>query len=297
MLFTSSTQQNNTYIDKYLTDSNGIVAFIESGYGNVGVQNSGSYGQKTFCFSYALSRLVDAAPPSTKNNLLQKILDFFEVPYEAVIPKDPYIDKTYASASIDSVLFRTRFSNFYNQQFTAHLIYANLDSTQIDSLTLYDDGMHGDSLSNDGLYGAYIPPTQTEDFYSLSLSTINHQNNYYINLSDVWRFTTVPLLIDSLQTGTASNFRYTFKPYLKNAGTSKTITNITVKLFCNDSWATTIFPAFRICPNLAPGQTAGIQPFAVTYDSASFPGYFNLKFEIMSNGYFYWTDTLRFYDP
>jgi hypothetical protein len=216
-------------------------------------------------------------------------LDFFKVPYEAVIPKDPYIDKTYASASIDSVLFRTRFSNFYNQQFTAHLIYANLDSTQIDSLTLYDDGMLGDSLSNDGLYGAYIPPTQTEDFYSLSLSTINHQNNYYINLSDVWRFTTVPLLMDSLQAGTASNFRYIFKPFLKNASIAHTIKNIVVNITCNDPWVTSIPFTWRACPNLVPGQIAGVsQPFAVSYDSAKFPGYFNLKFSISSYGWSYW---------
>ena len=55
MLFSSSTQKNNAYIDTYSTDSSGIVAFIESDYGTVGVQNSGTHGQKTFCFSYALS--------------------------------------------------------------------------------------------------------------------------------------------------------------------------------------------------------------------------------------------------
>ena len=72
----------------------------------------------------------------------------------------PYIDKTYARENIDSILLRTRFSNIYNHQFTPHLIYANLDSTQIDSLSLFDDGIHGDSLANDGLYAAYIPPSQ-----------------------------------------------------------------------------------------------------------------------------------------
>jgi len=79
MLFTSSTQVNNYWIDRYSPNSNGQVAFIESGYGNVGVQGSGSFGQKTFCFSYSLANLVDGTSPSTKNELLQKLLDFFEV--------------------------------------------------------------------------------------------------------------------------------------------------------------------------------------------------------------------------
>jgi len=75
MLFTSSTQVSNTYID-IISPSTGAVSFIESGYGNVAVQNVGSYGQKTFCFSYALSQLVDGASPSTKNDLLAGITNF-----------------------------------------------------------------------------------------------------------------------------------------------------------------------------------------------------------------------------
>jgi hypothetical protein len=77
--FTSSTQVNNGYIDKYFINSSGLVSFIEVPYGNVGVQSTGSFGQKTFCFSYALAELVDGNPPSTRDTLLQRILDFFDV--------------------------------------------------------------------------------------------------------------------------------------------------------------------------------------------------------------------------
>jgi Zn-dependent metalloprotease/photosystem II stability/assembly factor-like uncharacterized protein len=75
MLFTSSTQVSNTYIDIF-SPSTGAVAFIESSYGNVAVQNIGGYGQKTFCFSYALAELVDGTAPSTKNDLLAGITNF-----------------------------------------------------------------------------------------------------------------------------------------------------------------------------------------------------------------------------
>jgi len=212
--------------------------------------------------------------------------------YTTILAEQPYIDKMYAMKNIDSVLFRIRFLDLYNHHFTPHIIYSNADNTDIDSLTLFDDGLHGDSLANDGLYGSYIPPRPTEDFYSLSISTVDHQLNNYIHTPDILRFTTVPLLIDSVQTAEISNFRYTFKPYLKNASTDKTISNITVRLLCSDPWATTIFPAFRICPNLLPGEVKSVpQVFAVTYDSATFPGYFNLKFEIMSNGLTYWYDS------
>jgi len=75
MLFTSSTQVSNTYID-IISPSTGAVSFIESSYGNVAVQNVGSYAQKTFCFSYALSQLVDGTSPSTRYDLLGEITNF-----------------------------------------------------------------------------------------------------------------------------------------------------------------------------------------------------------------------------
>jgi Zn-dependent metalloprotease len=88
MSFTSSTQSSSFYIDKY-TPSTGAVAFIESGYGNVGVQNTGiTYMQKTFCFSYALSELVDRSSPSTKNDLLSAIINFMEI---GTVPDRPDI--------------------------------------------------------------------------------------------------------------------------------------------------------------------------------------------------------------
>src|SRR3990172_8028809 len=81
----------------------------------------------------------------------------YELSYDDIFAQQPYVDKPYARKNIDSVLFRTRFSNINDHQFTPRLIHANSDSTQIDSLTLFDDGIHGDSLANDGLYGRYIP--------------------------------------------------------------------------------------------------------------------------------------------
>ena len=99
--------------------------------------------------------------------------------YGKIYARGSLIDKSYARKNIDSILFRTKFSNIYNHDFTSHLIYANANKTDLDSLILLDDGLHGDSLANDGIYGGYIPPRTVEDFYSLGLSTIDLQNNEY----------------------------------------------------------------------------------------------------------------------
>ncbi len=85
MLFTSSSQVGNNWIDIYVPTT-GTLAFDESSYGNVGVQYSGSFSQRTFCFSYALADLTDASFPSTKNELMTRILNFLVGP--TALPPD-----------------------------------------------------------------------------------------------------------------------------------------------------------------------------------------------------------------
>ena len=230
-----------------------------------------------------------ATPPNfTENRPLTQMAHFAHL-YGNIYSLNPSIDKSYAKVNVDSILFRTRFSNIYNHQFTPHLIYVNTTLTEKDSLTLYDDGNHGDLLAGDGLYAGYIPPRTIEDYYTLSVSTFDNQTNKYFNTPDQCRFTTIPLIFNHLQYSAISNFRYTFKPYLKNAGTVHTIKNVIVKLSCGDPWVTAIFPAKTSCANLLPGQITGIaSAFAVTYDSTSFPGYFNLKFSISSADFSSW---------
>ncbi len=205
------------------------------------------------------------------------------------------IDKLYAKINTDSILFRTRFYNFKNVSFTPHLIYTNSDSTQIDSLTLFDDGNHGDSLLNDGIYGVYITPIEREDFFKLSVSTIEDSSYNYSNVSVQGRFTTAgPVKLDSISYSKARDNYYYIKPYVHNFGTVKTITKVNVKIICNDPWVISPSSALISVSDISPGSSVGItsNPVIEVIDSI-FPGYFNFKIEIMSEGYTYWTDSIK----
>ncbi len=79
MIFTGNSQNSSSYIDVYVPSADGVVAFTESNYGTVAVQNSVPGNQKTFCFSYALSRLTDGDTPNTREELLIRILSFFGI--------------------------------------------------------------------------------------------------------------------------------------------------------------------------------------------------------------------------
>jgi hypothetical protein len=79
LVFTGNSQASNDSIDKFAQSSTGVVAFVENGYGTVAVQQSISGGRRSFCFSYALSRLTDGEYPNTREELLQRILNLFDI--------------------------------------------------------------------------------------------------------------------------------------------------------------------------------------------------------------------------
>lgn len=213
----------------------------------------------------------------------------------SVYVQHPEVDKMYARVNIDSVLFRTRFLNPFNIQFTSHIIFFNPDSTQIDSLVLYDDGTHGDSLSNDGLYAEYIPPRSIEDFYSISVSNIElHTQRYNIERNKC-RFTTAgPVKLDSISYRKGLlNYHYV-KPFVHNWGTTKTIPNPSLRLSSADPWIVSLGSGGAAMPNIAPDSSVSISTWiTISVDESIFPGYFNFKAEIMSDGRVYWIDSTK----
>jgi hypothetical protein len=76
MVFTASSQDPVDWIDIF-TPGEGTTAFEESGYGIVAVQHHGLFGQRTFCFSYAIADLTDGT--TTRSDLLDAIVNYFRL--------------------------------------------------------------------------------------------------------------------------------------------------------------------------------------------------------------------------
>jgi len=262
--------------------------------------SGGWYGAATWMFynlpeKWGIILFINwATPPNYTSNRPTPQMTYYAHLYGNIYAQQPVVNKRYARIGEDSVLFRTRFSNIYNHQFTPHLIYANSDSSEIDSLTLFDDGLHGDSLSSDGIYGGYIPPQQIEDFYSLGVSTIDNLTNKYFNTPSICRLTTVgPVVLDSISyTKTSTN--YLVKVIVHNQSSSSTITKVSLKLICSDPWALPIPQNVRSLPNIPPGgKVWNSFSYSVGYIDSLFPGYFNFKIEVMSDGWTYWVDSTQ----
>jgi PKD repeat protein len=89
MQFAGNSQVSNLWIDRYVPSANGIAAFVESGYGPVAVQNSVHDRYRTFCFSYALAKLADGETPNTREELLNRILNFFDIYTDVPVIAEP----------------------------------------------------------------------------------------------------------------------------------------------------------------------------------------------------------------
>ncbi|OGU58143.1 MAG: hypothetical protein A2315_09220 [Ignavibacteria bacterium RIFOXYB2_FULL_35_12] len=201
------------------------------------------------------------------------------------------ISRKYFSPQIDTLVATVQLSNPKEHQVEVLAMIQGESSALQDSFQLFDDGMHNDKNSNDNFFaGIKFLSGFGEDMYKVKI----YNNDLTTGTSPLCpfqsRFTTAgPVILDSIPFGVVPGFKFGFKPYLKNIGTVKTINTIKLKLSSNDPWIINITPVDKNYPNIQPGQTiGGTQIFTVTYDSTSFPGYFNLKFEVSSDDYIYW---------
>jgi hypothetical protein len=175
MHFNQTTQSPIDWIDNFDIAPAGQVAFFEPTVGNVAVQNTGSYGQRTFAFSYALAKLTDATEPSTKNTLLHRILDFFQV-----------YNQTPSQTTLISPLDNT---TIYPNS-TINLLWNSLPNAWNYELQIASDANFTNIVKD-------LTITDTTKSYLFTDFTINSnyfwrvrgQNNIgYGNWSNVWKF-------------------------------------------------------------------------------------------------------------
>ncbi len=203
----------------------------------------------------------------------------------------------YCHPSIDTLKISALVENPNSNQTSSKVYIKNISGSFIDSVELKKTGLSGES---EIWSGNYIAP-DIEDFFNISLCATDSSESKTWVTDNITKFTTVgPLTIDSIESIKYSDTLYAVKPFIKNGSTDHTINTIKVKLTCDDPWITKVTPELKTCPNLQPGQiasTSGTGQYGLYFNSTAFPGYFNLKFEIMSDGWTYWTDTVQLFVP
>jgi hypothetical protein len=195
------------------------------------------------------------------------------------------LNKSFCQPGAETLKISAVIENPNSHQVSSKVYIANLQGNFTDSVELHKTGGRWS--------GDYIVPA-FEDIFNLSLSASDITDSKTWVTDNISRFTTSgPALLDSMAISFVSSSKY-YKviPFIHNQGIVSEIKNLSVQLLCNDPWITSISPNVRTLADIPSGSTKSpASSFSVKYDESQFPGYFNFKVEILSDGWTYWEDS------
>jgi len=206
-------------------------------------------------------------------------------------------------AGKDTLLINCRTINPDIEQVELTVIIDSTDGSLVDTVPMYDDGNHGDSIAADGFFGAYWPVIDGERHYTLQIKTRSLNSNYYnLSLEEI-PFTTIgPVVFDGLEYNPLADTTYNpgnlivFRMWLKNTGSIAIATDIHAELSSptplitvaprNSSFGfNDMDPGMR---NLSYGYFAFTISETITQDTLIY-----LPITIYSEDYSFWYDSLE----
>ena len=211
---------------------------------------------------------------------------------------DVAVTPGYGRPGLDSVGITATLTNPLQHTVALSAIVTDTSGVGRDSVLLYNDGLHGDESAGDSVWGGHIRVPSDENVFSVSMRTDDVTQQTFRRLTNAVGFATAgPLTLDTAVV-TQSDDGYTIKPYLKNKGTTFTISDVSVSLSCVDPGDADIAPPALGLPSaIPPGGVVSPGGVFYVYTTPTFPGYFNLKFEMSTKGFVCWTDSTRLTVP
>jgi hypothetical protein len=223
-----------------------------------------------------------------EDDVVNKALEWIN---NLVYPHNITCDTSYYSPGSDEIQISTIIENPNSHQLSVRGYIHNLDDVLIDSLELIKQTFNGEG---EIWLGNKIAPA-VEDFFNVSVKAFDQTATTSFTLPNATRFTTAgPVVLDSITYSKSSSNYFNIKVYVFNQGVTKTITDASVRLICNDDWVSTLTPQVLNLPSIPPGMTVSPSlQFRAYYIDSLFLGYFNFKVEIMSDIWTYWTDSVQ----
>ncbi|MCL5031200.1 MAG: T9SS type A sorting domain-containing protein, partial [Bacteroidetes bacterium] len=223
-----------------------------------------------------------------KDAVVEKALDWIN---NLIYGHDLKVNKSYYHPENDTLKVSVQIENPNLHQTSSTLYINNSEGNLVDSLILNRIGISGKSETWKG----NLLVQGSEDFFSLSLSAKDITDEKVFTSSYISRFTTSgPVTVDSIVSIKSSNNYISIRPFFYNHGIKKTIKNVTVKLSSKDPWVNLINPSEIIINDIVPDSMVGSSTWSCAgLVDSFFPGYINLSFEIMSDGWVNWTDSIR----
>ena len=205
----------------------------------------------------------------------------------------------YITPQGDTLVINAWLSNPENHPLEVHAIIYDEQYALVDSVQLYDDGLHNDSLASDNIWGnSKWLSGLMEDIYLIEISVYDIADDNLQKLYPLPAFTTIgPVDFESFSvTGDTlidpSDYKK-FKFTLLNAGSTATATNVTSQVVCLDTFASINILVTSEYGDIA----AGVSSFSndgqyIRFsDSCTAGQQIPLALNIFSNGYKFWCGT------
>jgi hypothetical protein len=222
------------------------------------------------------------------------MVEAFTIVYGHIYALNSKVNKPYMRPSLDTIIVNTKFSNINQHNFIANAIYSSSDNSYVDSTELYDDGLHGDSLTNDGIWGGFISPISNEEFFNVGISTVDLITGEYFYTGDQTKFTTAgPVVLDSFWVQVAEDTIVGIMDmHLLNLSNSVEMPSVTARIVSLDTNVTDIPKAQLSFNNILPNQSKKTASGWMYCYIKNNPSKIKFLLEISSNNNPYWYDTL-----
>ena len=208
-----------------------------------------------------------------------------------VYPKSLEIagEKTYLDPVSDYLELISDIYNPDNHSLNVFARIVSLDDAVKDSVELFDDGNHGDGEAGDLTFGGELEPINEENEFRLSLSIKDNDQENYTIFKDTKRITTSgPVVYESCSIVPFAGAAKRLKLFLKNEGSTKTVTGITVKWTTTDTNSVSNVGLGTIKATVIPaGQTVELEQ-NIFIKLIGSPDTLNFNIKIYSNGYHFW---------
>jgi len=222
-------------------------------------------------------------------------------PFIGPYAENTSVNSTFFEPGNDTLIVTTNIVNPKNHEIEVKTIIESFDLSIQDTLDMFDDGIHQDSLADDGVWGESWPIPEGERHYSIHTTTTSLDSGFQNILKDAATFTTIgPVKVEGhfdevLRLGVFSQ-RFLFKLKLQNLGQVAAAEGIgaRVKLLSPDS-CFAMADSYREYGDIAAGEIVdGLQNYSIILDTTclnSSSVVMQYVVEIESNGYVFWADT------
>lgn len=205
-----------------------------------------------------------------------------------VYPHNTTVNKFYYSPSNDTVNLSTIIENPNSHQLLARGYFYTLNNNLIDSVDLVKQTT---ATQGENWKGIRVSPSN-EGFFKVAVKVIDQTDTSSFRIPNAIRFTTAgPIKLDSIVIKKQFS-TYSAKLYLHNFGSTIPVSNGTVRLLSSDPWVTNLSTTPVGFPLLAAGTSVSSGTILFSRIDPLYPGYYNFKVEVMSDGWKYWIDSI-----